>query len=525
MTSKEPQVITSTIMVDISNFEEKYISSKVITFFNINVYDNLTRKKWTLSKRYSEFETLHKNLLQLIPNVPTIPGKSFFKLTSKDALEKRRIHLENFLHECVNRKDIMASEYIKNFLELEKHSPNLTYNSPEKKYELTEIPLGIRDFYYLQEESIMFAACSDMNIASRVDSYITNVNLPWEKSDNYITVGAVFAFKLNFKASSESGIFEKRWAKSFPTQTGVINYSLDKNILMVGLDNGKFILYQTGLDTKFTEYELLYEGKPHSARVMGLDIDVKKNVCYSCSSDKKFMMTFLDEKNKYNEIGNIQTGYTNLFFDKKNLRIFLTNEIGQVMIYLINEESPLPILTKIVQTHSKNVIRGFDISLKKFYIFTSSMKGDISILDLGNVGREKYVEEISYFGAESQLRIVRYNEENNELLTGDQEGRVIVWNLKLGKTIYTWKAHSSAITQMIYDGAHKILITGAKDKKIIFWKLPEKWVNEEVEKFEKDEIKNLNDTMAMLKLQKALEKKGNDSSDDDDSLDGWDFRP
>ena len=170
----------------------------------------------------------------------------------------------------------MASEYIKNFLELEKHSPNLTYNSPEKKYELTEIPLGIRDFYYLQEESIMFAACSDMNIASRVDSYITNVNLPWEKSDNYITVGAVFAFKLNFKASSESGIFERRWAKSFPTQTGVINYSLDKNILMVGLDNGKFILYQTGLDTKFTEYELLYEGKPHSARVMGLDIDVKK---------------------------------------------------------------------------------------------------------------------------------------------------------------------------------------------------------------------------------------------------------
>ena len=356
MTSKEPQVITSTIMVDISNFEEKYISSKVITFFNINVYDNLTRKKWTLSKRYSEFETLHKNLLQLIPNVPTIPGKSFFKLTSKDALEKRRIHLENFLHECVNRKDIMASEYIKNFLELEKHSPNLTYNSPEKKYELTEIPLGIRDFYYLQEESIMFAACSDMNIASRVDSYITNVNLPWEKSDNYITVGAVFAFKLNFKASSESGIFERRWAKSFPTQTGVINYSLDKNILMVGLDNGKFILYQTGLDTKFTEYELLYEGKPHSARVMGLDIDVKKNVCYSCSSDKKFMMTFLDEKNKYNEIGNIQSGYTNLFFDKKNLRIFLTNEIGQVMIYLINEESPLPILTKVVQTHSKNVI-------------------------------------------------------------------------------------------------------------------------------------------------------------------------
>ena len=521
-TSKEPQVITSTIMVDISKFEEKYISSKMVTFFTINVYDNFSRKKWSLLKRYSEFESLHKNLSQLIPNVPTIPGKSLFKLTSKEALEKRKNHLESFLHECVNRKDIMASEYLKVFLELEKHSPNLTYNSPEKKYELREIPLGIRDLYYLQEESIMFAACSDMNIASRVDSYITNVNLPWEKNEDYVTVGALFVFKLNFGASSESSIFERRWAKSFPTQTGVINYSLEKNILMVGLDNGKFILFQTGLDSKYTEYELLYEGKPHSARVMGLDIDPKKNLCYTCSSDKKFMMTYLDEKNRHIEIANIQAGYTNLFFDKANERIFLTNEIGQVLIYLTNEE--IPSLVKIVQTHSKNVIRGLDINLKKYYIFTSSMKGDISILDLGNPGREKFIEELSYFGAESQLRLVRYNEENNELLTGDQDGRVIVWNLKLGKTIYTWKAHIGAITQMIYDSAHKILITGGKDKRIVFWKLPEKWVNEDVEKFEKDEIKNLNDTMAMLRLQKALEKKDEDSSDDD-SLDGWDFRP
>ena len=55
--------------------------------------------------------------------------------------------------------------------------------------------------------------------------------------------------------------------------------------------------------------------------------------------------------------------------------------------------------------------------------------------------------------------------------------------------------------------------------------MPEKWVNEDVEKFEKDEIKNLNDTMATLRMQKSLEKKNEDSSDDEDSLDGWEFKP
>ena len=165
------------------------------------------------------------------------------------------------------------------------------------------------------------------------------------------------------------------------------------------------------------------------------------------------------------------------------------------------------------------------MTTRKYYIFTSSMKGDISVLDLGTSGREKFVEEISYFGGDLQMRVIRYNEENSELLTGDQSGRVTVWSLKNGKSIYAWKAHEGAITQMNYDSAHKILITGGKDKKIIFWKLPEKWVNEDIERFEKDEIKNLNDTMAMLRLQKALEKKDDDSSSDDDSLDGWDIRP
>ena len=148
MTYNQQQVITSTIMVDISDFQEKYLGGKVVTFYTINVYDNFSRKKWTLSKRYSEFEALHKNLSKLIPNIPTIPGKSFFKMKSSDALTKRKNHLESFLHQCVNRKDIMASDYIKDFLELDRHSPNLTFNSPEKKYELTQLPLGIRDFYF-----------------------------------------------------------------------------------------------------------------------------------------------------------------------------------------------------------------------------------------------------------------------------------------------------------------------------------------------------------------------------------------
>ena len=70
----------------------------------------------------------------------------------------------------------------------------------------------------------------------------------------------------------------------------------------------------------------------------------------------------------------------------------------------------------------------------------------------------------------------------------------------------------------------------SKDKKVMFWKFPQDWINEDLKKFEQDEIRNINDTLALLKIQKSLSKHNNNNNDDDsdssdDSLNGWDIRP
>ena len=78
---------------------------------------------------------------------------------------------------------------------------------------------------------------------------------------------------------------------------------------------------------------------------------------------------------------------------------------------------------------------------------------------------------------------------------------------------------------MFYEEEYMILFSAGKDKKVLFWKLPEKWVNDEIEKFEKTEIKNINDSLAMLKIQKTLTKLDGEDDSSDDSLCGWDIRP
>ena len=500
--------MASTIEVSINDFGEKYIEGKTVTFYKIEIYDNYSKENWFLEKRYSEIDQLHKTLAKLYPNIPPMPGKTLFKIKDRDQLEKRKKQLETFLRECAKRKDIESNTTFKTFLELDKHSPDLSYNAPTIIYENNELPQGVRDFYFFEKASIMYIVCCDMKIASRLDAYVTNVNLPWEKkTEEHISVGSVFAYKVIQDKKGNIQLYEKLWAKSFPEQTGVVNFDPENLILQVGLDSGTVIFYKTSEESKYLAYDELCKIQPHHARVMGLAFDGKPGYIYSCGSDKKFMLSEINYLSNITEIAQSNAGYTNLKFDKANERIFLTNEAGILSVFLTNSFPPL--LVNVIQTHSTNCIRGLDIEYTKQYIFTGTNKGDISILDLGKPGKEKLIKEISYFGGNLEIRIVRYNAIDRELYTGDQKGKITVWSLKTGQSIYAWQAHSDAITQMEYYPQKRFLLSMAKDKKIIYWQIPDNWVNESIKKFQDEKIREINDNRAIERLKRTQKKDGN----------------
>ena len=148
------------------------------------------------------------------------------------------------------------------------------------------------------------------------------------------------------------------------------------------------------------------------------------------------------------ELAQSNYGYTALVHDKINGRIFLTNE-GDVLSVFLTSTCP-PTLITVVQTHSTNCIRGLDIDYQKQYIFTGTNKGDISILDLAMPGKERLIKEISYFGGDLEIRIVRYNPDNHEIYKGDQKGKITVWSLKTGQSIYAiyaWQAHNGDLLE------------------------------------------------------------------------------
>ena len=127
--------LTTIIGISIKSFSEKYVDKKTVTFYDLEITSNISKKSWVLPKRYNEFKTLHASLSKIYINLPPIPGTTFFKVTSTEQLNKRKSDLERFLKECVRRRDIFLNPDFRQFLSLETYAPEVIANDVSIKYE------------------------------------------------------------------------------------------------------------------------------------------------------------------------------------------------------------------------------------------------------------------------------------------------------------------------------------------------------------------------------------------------------
>ena len=333
---------TAVIGVTMPTFKEKYIDKKTVTFYEINLTYRINKIDWTLEKRYSDFKTLHDSLDKLIPNLPSIPGTTLFKVKSVDALTKRRLELQKFLRQCIQRKDILASKPLQDFLLIQEKAPEVIGKTASLNFQYEKIPLGVRDFIFVPHKEIMLMCCSDMNIISRADSMLTNFTFPWEKkTDSHIPLGAAFCYQCKPNQGKNDYTVHKIWAKSFPIQTGVISWEDRTEVFSVGLDDGKIYAFKAKEGTHYLEFEQLLELQAHKDRVMGLGFDNDSNYMYSCSTDRTFYVTEVQTTPPNSTLVKMsRSGYTNLNFDKKNDRVFLTNESGELSVFLTNTFPP-----------------------------------------------------------------------------------------------------------------------------------------------------------------------------------------
>ena len=517
--STEPEDL-AILGINVLSYADKMVGSKSVTFYQCEIISRITRNSWTIDKRYSEFKKLHDAMIKIFPRLPTIPGTTFFKVSSPEALKARQVALEAFLRSCVLRRDILQNKLFKEFLELEKNAPEVVGNDVDLVYDYKKLPLGCRNFKVIPHRKIMVVCCSNMNIISRSNVIISNITSFKKKSDDdKVPMGALFIYQCE-PSKEEIYAIHKIWAKPFPIQTGTLYWEDENEIVCVGNDDGKIYVYKPKPNTYYMEMNQMFEFAYHTDRVMGIALDPRNWHLYSCSTDMTFHVTDLKAPKLNMLINTGNAGYTNLELDKENDRIFLTNETGGLYIYSISSFPPL--LVRNLQTSSYSSIRALHLDPKNGYIFTGNVGGKISVMNFPPSNKEKLMSEISNFGVgEMKIRVIVSNSDNKEIMTGDESGRVVIWSLKIGKPIYLWHAHDMAITQMQYQKEERLLWTGGKDLRIKLWKLPEKWVSEEVDTFDKEERYTVTAKKSIEKIEKIKINPDGKIDSDDDDLNGW----
>lgn len=434
----------SLLKISIPAFREKYIESKTVTFFHIDITNIISNKQWVLEKRYSEFKTMNDIITHIHPNVPPMPGLTMFKVTSFEELAMRRLELEEYLRECVKRKDILRSKYFQRFLEIETNSPELIGNSITQVGEHTKFSYPVKDFIYRPDDEVLFVSLCNNKVLSKVDSLFSNFTFFWEtKTDSFVSLGAICIYSIlpnedkdegNLNNSLNEYAFKQIWTITFPIQIGVIHYEHKAQVLSIALDDGKISLYKHAFPNRYIDFKEIFNNKIHNGIITGLAFDSEMNCIYSCSMDKTICVTDINTK-AFMPVSKSNFGYSNMKFDFKNQRLFISNEYGQVKVFLTTSSPPMEVL--LVHTSTYSYSKALTIDVVHNYIFVGSQLGKICILNLGLPGKERLISEMSAFGSETQFKLsaICYNGDKNELICGDEEGRVCVWSLRTGKLV------------------------------------------------------------------------------------------
>ena len=548
--------VNSILQLNVASFEEKYINNKTETVYTINIRNLYNNKKWTLEKTYRDVELLSSELSKLLPQVPSFSSFSLFKsATAYNTIIERRDEINDFLNECISRKDIISHKAFYEFIEIDKHFKEYIYNSPELVDVIDNSPLSVNETQYLENENILFTLLSDFNFTARVDSFIKNTEiLRWNKEEispkelsendlnndnaNTSPAGGFGVYKVVTYKNKNNILkvkLEKIFLKYYQDLTGSLFYDIKTSLFLIGFNSGKIMFYKVLPESTYTQFDYMSELKYHSSKVSGIALDSNTNNFYTCGDDGKFcqgVVNLIYHNNYAPEIiHETSSGYSYMFFDKTNERIYLSTYNGHLEVFLTSTEVA-SFIVDVETSNNKYSLNDLYHYNTKHYLFSCSDFGNISVFDLGKPGQEKTTKELSYFdyyNSKIKIKTVIYDPDTNQVISGDNYGRLIFWSLKYGKPIHVTKVSPSGkgIIRIRFiensEEPNKLLLVSCLDNSLYFVKLPLKWVdNEDIEKYEQVEIKSRSDLDAMMKIQDFL-AKDEDYNSDEDSLNGWDY--
>ena len=372
------------LKIKMNKWEQKTNKStkKLEVIFNIELFSELSSKKWSVYHSIQDFKDLIFKLSQIFPNlldiIPKIKSPEKEKSTSSIITQSSNAILE-FLRFISHRSDIINSKYYIDFFKLENHFEDLAKNEPKEKFHIRGLKYEVTDMILLEKKEILIVACGQIN-----NNVLAKMNF-WSKKENK---GQLNIYKINYNQEKEKGntLFAQTETES---EISCLNVLSDIAKILVGYFNGIIEVFELPgyIENNKEVIKLISKNKieisAYKNRIINIGYNSSENIFY-CTCYKDIMIygaKLLDNKLEFTLPGSDE--YLFGFYYKEKLNNFenLVFEIdiyGKMYIGTINKIKKCVDFIYVFN-QKINQITLFKVDLEYNHIYVGDRNGNIYI--------------------------------------------------------------------------------------------------------------------------------------------------
>ena len=496
------------LKVEINKWEQKTNKStgKLEVIFNIELFSEITNKKWSVYHSIQDFKDLINNLSLICVNMPDYQG---FKSLEKEKgssviINKASSAILEFVNNVSYRSDILNSQYYIDFFQLENHFEEFKKNEPKEKFHISNLKHEVSDIILLDKLDILIVGCAyDLN-----QNLLSKMNF-WSKKDKK---GQLSIYKINNNQEQSHVLFGQIDTDS---EISCLNYSEEKNIILVGYFNGSVEIFD--LPEYSESQQSFIKLKPKNTietnnkknRIINIGYNPSTNYFYSASyKDIMINIGNIDNKKIEYSIPGSEfdlCGFS--YIDKYNNLVDLVFEIdikGKIYIGLVNHEAKSLSLLYVLADQLPQITL-FKVSYEFNHLYIGDKDGNLEIFSFDinkNIDNETKTKIIRIFNTSFSNKNIQnkfanmitrnfpykindiwYNPRRKEILVGLNNGTVqILSHFKNFAEYIIYEdsktKENKGINKMSFSKLNSILYTGRAEKDIYVYQMAENYNSE-----------------------------------------------
>ena len=498
------------LKIEINKWEQKTNKStgKLEVVFNIELFSEITNKKWSVFHSIQDFIDLITNLSSICINMPDISTfKSLEKeIGSSSIINEASSAIISFMNNISHRSDIFNSSYFIEFLQLENHIDDLKKNEVKEKFHISNLMHEISDILVLEKLDILIVGCA-YNLE---DSFLSKVNF-WSKKDKK---GQLNIYKINNNQEKSYILYAQADTDNEVSCLYFIEQS--KNIL-VGYFNGTIDVFDLPEFPDIIQNPInivpknSIEISDKKNRIINIGYDSINNIYYTaCYKDIIINSGKIDNKKSEISINGSEYDLCGFYYIDKynNIVDDLIIEIdvkGKLYIGFVNKIIQSLSLLYVI-TNCPAPISLFKVSFEYNHIYIGDKEGNLEILsfDITKNGKIKKAKVTKIFNSSLainsknafteitdmitgsfpyKINDIWYNPKKKEILVALANGTIQIFSHFKNFAEYIIYNNNNnkenrCINKIYFSKLNSILYSGRAEKDIYAYQMPENYNSE-----------------------------------------------